>query len=57
MLDLAFSIFISLVVLPTILIVATPIILIKSFFIKGGYIKTVQENYSRIIKWYTQYIF
>jgi len=57
MLDIISQMIVGVIILPVILVLATPIILIRAVFIKGDYFKNVKENYNRIIKWWTKYIF
>lgn len=57
MLDTIFQIIVGVIILPVILVLSTPIILIRGIFTKGSYVENIKENYGRIIKWWKRYIF
>jgi len=45
------EIFLRIVIVPTAPAMATPVILIKSFFSKEGYLKSLEDNYKRLFHW------
>lgn len=57
MLDIIFQIIVEIIILPVILVLSTPVILIRGIFIKKSYIENIKNDYNRIIKWWKRCIF
>lgn len=56
MFELIFSAIASVILLPIILIIATPFILVFGLFEKENYLKNVKEKYKKVIRWWDKYI-